>query len=315
MRVVRQPPLVLFRLHPIRSKSSAFGVGFVTPSLNFTNLRHLHPFSTMASYSTFVRALSPGAPSVVTTDDTLLTTRRQHAILACNSVLEIVSIIPSDYRSICADYLTRLAATAERYAKTRATLASWKHHLSVGTLPASLRSAATQVQFTAGYSDSADAKSAQKAINDAHLEYQKATLSKLVAARAKEEESLKAEIAPETACVAMHVAVKAAAATIVARYRIPVEHAAGAADGPDVGMGHITWEQSPAALAIRDEVLADCPVYAQRVVSITLTRAELSDRKIEKKRSIATAATAAASDDAGPLLRAAVLYPTPLKPR
>jgi hypothetical protein len=254
----------------------------------------------MSSYSTFVRALSPGAPSVVTTDDTLLTTRRQHAILACNSVLEIVSIIPSDYRSICADYLTRLAATAERYAKTRATLASWKHHLSVGTLPASLRSAATQVQFTAGYGDSADAKSAQKAINDAHLEYQKATLSKLVAARAKEEESLKAEIAPETACVAMHVAVKAASATIVTRYRIPVEHAAGAADGPDVGMGHITWEQSPAALAIRDEVLADCPVYAQRVVSITLTRAELSDRKIEKKCSIATAATAAASDDAGP---------------
>jgi hypothetical protein len=34
MRVVRQPPLVLFRLRLLRSKSSAYGVGFVTPSLN-----------------------------------------------------------------------------------------------------------------------------------------------------------------------------------------------------------------------------------------------------------------------------------------
>src|SRR5258708_8691066 len=126
----------------------------------------------MSSFATAVRALSPGVIVRSADDEDAVRIKRQHDILACNSVLEVVSIIPVDYRSICADHITRLAASAERCAKTRATVASWKHHRSVGTLPPNLPSVAPQVQFTAGYSDPAHPKSAHNTITDSHNETQ-----------------------------------------------------------------------------------------------------------------------------------------------
>src|SRR5258708_23633158 len=217
----------------------------------------------MSSFATAVRALSPGVIVRSADDEDAVRIKRQHDILACNSVLEVVSIIPIDYRSICADHVPRLAACAERCAKTRATVASWKHHRSVGTLPPNLRSVAAQVQFTAGYSDSADAKSAQKAINDAHIEYQKATLNSQIAARERELEFLESEIAPDHAADPMISAVIAASVKIVARYKVPVEsyRPAAEAEGENSGMADVRAVQSPVSKSSCEQWITDCPVY------------------------------------------------------
>ena len=255
----------------------------------------------MSSFSALARALSPGVSVLEHASDDAVRVKRQHLILSCNTVDEVVSLIPIDYRSICAEHLTRLAATAERLAKTRATVASWKHHKSVGTLPPNLRTVAAQVQFTAGYGDSAAAKAAQKALNDAHLEYQRTTLTSMIAAREKEVEALELETSPDHAADPMFAAVMAASPKIVARYKVPVEfdRPAAAGDSNDETMRDVRWEQSPAAKALGEEVLTDCPVYTQRVITIQLNRADQLSRKIEKKRAVAAAATTAANDGAG----------------
>ena len=258
----------------------------------------------MSQFSSFVRALSPGVAIMQPDDDDNIRLRRQHAILSANSVAEVVSLIPIDYRSIGAEHLHAVAASAERLAKARSTVASWKHHLSVGSLPPSLRTSAAQVQFTSGYSDSAEAKAAQKALNDAHTEYQRKVLASMIAAREKEVESLEKETAPEHAADRMHAAFMAASTTIVKRYKVPVvvrAPAATAGDRDNAEMRDVRWEDSQAAKHLALEVLEDAPVYAQRCVTITLNVADALSRKIEKKRAVAAAATVAAADGTTPV--------------
>ena len=252
-------------------------------------------------YSTITRALSPGVAISRTDDEDPERVRRQRALLATNSVSELVSCAYSSYRSVVNIHCSALVASTERLAKARQTVASWKQHQSVGTLPQHLRQPAAQVQFTAGYSDTAAAKAAQKALNDAHLEYQRGQLTRMIEARSAEIVSLEAETAPDHSGDKLSAAIVAIGTSIEANYKVPVdvERPAADGDGENAVMHDISWEPSPAAKRIFEEMLADAPVYAQHAVNLTFNVMDQMSRKIEKKRAAANAATSAAADGAG----------------
>jgi hypothetical protein len=183
------------------------------------------------------------------------------------------------------------AAHTERLVKARSTVAKWSHHLAVGTLPPHLKGSAPKIQFTAGYATTEAAKAAQKTIDDEHAAHQIATLTKSIATRADEVKWLEAETAPERVVAEMRAHLAPLGITVAARYKLPVE----TRDALGV-VTHVEMVQAPAAIAIRDSVMEDCGIYASCVISMVLNRAEAMDRKIEKKRAVASAATVAAND-------------------
>ncbi|KAI9440192.1 hypothetical protein BJY52DRAFT_1195510 [Lactarius psammicola] len=261
----------------------------------------------MSASSSFARALSPGAARsahLLEAATTLSEARdaRHMAILSCRSVEEIVELIPSDYREKCADLLKSAVVHVERLYKARSTLAKWKHHLSVGTFPPHLRTSASQVQFTAGYGDTEAAKAAQRSINDKHHAYQVEQLT--LAIKAREAEVVYLEAAIEAGKVRDDLLdhLVPMSTTIVGRYKVPEEYTPAGATESSVRL-----VQSPAAEAIRDQVLIDCGIYASAAVSITLNRMSVMDAKIEKKRAISAAATVAAGDGADAVMGDATL--------
>ncbi len=250
----------------------------------------------MSSFPSIARALSPHAASQsaffsISNDDATVRDARHAALLSCRTLEELIELIPSDYKEVLADQLRKGAAHCERLVKARSTVGKWKHHLSVGTFPPHLRTSAAKVQFTAGYSDTAAARAAQQSIDDAHLAYQKDSLTKAIAARDAEVVYLEEAIEPLKAREDLLKVLEPLSHTVVARYKVPLEER----DENGV-VTNIVMAQAPAAIAIRDQVLGDCGIYASCVVSITLNRAAALDRKIEKKKTVAAAAQVAAGD-------------------
>ena len=253
----------------------------------------------MASFTAAARAMSPPVAVIAhkSTDFKDLRDIRHQGVMLANTVQDVIECVPSDYKSACANHLLSLAAETERLCKARSTVAQWKHHQSVGTLPPHLRAAPPQVQFTAGYGSTEAAKAAQQEINDAHAKCQITLLASMITAREKEVELLEGKLSPEAAALSLRTEVVKVALQVQDRYKIPIEtrRAGREADG-DEAMADIVWEIAPAFQKMRDQVLADCPLYASRVVSICLNRHAAMQTKIEKKRSVAAAATVAASD-------------------
>ena len=255
--------------------------------------------SSLTSFTSLARALSPPVQAFAATAGAQPSDRRDLravTIMSCNTVVEVIECIPSDYRSQCADFLNDLRAATDRLARARSTLAKWKHHKSVGTLPPALKGSAPKVQFSAGYAGTAEARQAEAEIVRSHEQHMVTVLTSWIAAREAEVAHIEKETAPDVASLALRSIVLAQSLKVVDRYKVPVETVTGG-DGDDAPMTDVHWETSPAALSMRDDLLADCPALVSRTVSITVNIAAQQDMKIEKKRKIANAATTAAADD------------------
>ncbi|KAI9435246.1 hypothetical protein H4582DRAFT_2079722 [Lactarius indigo] len=258
--------------------------------------------SSSASFSALLRATSPGHQAIINElardDDAASKARdlRHASILGCRSVEEVFECIPSDYRPHCADILRQGYKQVVQLVKARITVAKWKHHLSVGTLPAHLRGSAPKIQFTAGYGDSAAAQAAQKKADDEHAAHQVSRLTSDIAAREAEVKFLEEAIDPQKAFADMQAAIAPHVPAILKRYQVPLEERGVDPATGEIRVTGVVWVTSPAAEAIRDQVLMDCGVYAARVIAIAQAVTDAESAKIEKKRNIASAATTAARD-------------------
>ncbi|KAH9059798.1 hypothetical protein EDB87DRAFT_1684240 [Lactarius vividus] len=250
-----------------------------------------------SSFPALSRALSPGASAIVASleRDQDASTRerdlRHSQILACNSLAEILELIPSDYRELCADVLRPGADKVKQLVRTRATVAKWSAHLTKGTLPAHLRVSAPKIQFCAGYSQSDAAKAAQKSLDDKCTAHSTALLTLMLDARKAEVTALEEATDPGaiTAEMREHIAP-----------RVPHMTPTGAVIDTEM-------VQAPSALALGNAVLSDVGVYASRMISILLNVAEAEEKKIEKQQSVAAAAKVAAADGADAIAGSATL--------
>ncbi|KAH8977113.1 hypothetical protein EDB83DRAFT_2327799 [Lactarius deliciosus] len=255
--------------------------------------------SSSAAFSAHQRAASPAYQSMVgalmngdSSGSTSYKQNLRHAeIMACASVDEIIKLIPDDYRIHLADHLRSAQKAVTQLCATRTTVAKWEHHRSVGTFPAQLRGSANQLQFTAGYKETAAAKAAQDGIDSTFVAYQKAVLDLEIAARKAEIVYLEEATAPGKATLDMRSALAPHCAAILERYKVPNDVL-----DPDGSVVDVTWVVNPQAEVIRDNVMADCGCYAQRAISIALNIGKQESLRIEKTKALAAKAQVAAAD-------------------
>jgi hypothetical protein len=245
--------------------------------------------------SSIIRALSPGLAAIHQTltghDDEDKALARHLALSGANSVDEILELIPSDYRTVLADPLRHCAGHVEKLHAAITTLTKWESHLAAGTLPAHLRTSAPKVQFSAVYVNDAEAKAAEARLATSHAEYQKSVLTESIKQKKDEVTFMKKALEPQQMWTELQARIAPHATQVLGRSKLPVVQYDN--DGTVVGT---TLEIPRAAEVIRDNVMNDCVVYAQRVISITTARVELMAQKIQKKRDVAAAATSAAAD-------------------
>ncbi|KAH9008222.1 hypothetical protein EDB85DRAFT_2164781 [Lactarius pseudohatsudake] len=257
--------------------------------------------SSSAAFSAHQRAVSPGATALLdavlsNSEDELrfqhLQNKRHAEILACNSVAEIVELIPDDYRMHITDFLHAAQRAVGRLAACRRTLVKWRHHRTVGTLPPHLRGTPPKVQFSSVYGETDAAKAHQRGVDEKDATSRRAQLDSDIAARVLEETFLLEAIAPEKAVVDMRAAIAPHAATIMARYKVP----STILDPEGTPAADVRYVINPQAEAIRDHVMADCGVYAHRAIAIAYNAENREDIRISKTKSVADAAQVAASD-------------------
>ncbi|KAH9008873.1 hypothetical protein EDB83DRAFT_2531479, partial [Lactarius deliciosus] len=160
------------------------------------------------------------------------------------------------------------------------------------TQPAHLRGTTQEIQFTAGYKDSQPAKDAQQSERDAWAAYQTAKLDRSIAARKAEIVFLEEATSPEKALSDMRAAVAPHCAGIIARYKVPRD-----VINPETGaVTNVVWVENPAAVEVRNNVMADVGVYAHRTISIGLNIGRQEAIKFEKRKDLAAKAQVAASD-------------------
>ncbi|KAH8999705.1 hypothetical protein EDB86DRAFT_2828312 [Lactarius hatsudake] len=255
--------------------------------------------SNTAAFQSFQRAVSPGHQAIVAglfqSDEDASASHQQnlrHAeILACASVDEIIKLIPDDYRIYIADHLHSAQKAVAQLCATRTTVAKWEHHRSVSTVPAHLKGNTHQVQFTAGYKETAAAKQAQNGVDAAYAAHRTAVLDLEIAARKAEIVFLEEATSPQKATLDMKSALAPHCASILERYKVPYDVV-----NPETGARDVEWRTNPQAEAIRDAVMADCGVYAHRAISIALNVAKRESLKIEKTKALAAKAQVAAAD-------------------
>ena len=248
--------------------------------------------------SAFLRALSPALAanteavnavgSGVREDKDRLA--RHSTIMGASSVNDLIELIPADYRSVLADPLHALVQLVIKLANSKSTLAKWLEHEAAGTMPAFLRGTAPQIQFTSGFSDTADGRAAKRELETVHVESQRRFLTVSIKGKKDEVTALKAETTPEHAWTTLRAIVAAHSPSILERNKLPVDTV------NDAGRPDVKWEISEAAIAIRDHVMEDCVVYAMRAVSLTESSLAHKALKIKKKRDLATSARTAAGD-------------------
>ena len=145
--------------------------------------------------------------------------------------------------------------------------------------------------MTSEFKDTAEFRTAQTALETAHVQFQQASLTASIKAKSDEVAVLDRQVAPEAAWTTLRAIVSAHAPSILERNKLPTmkrdEHNREVVD---------KWEHSDTAIAVRDHVLADCVVYAARIVSITESSITHRALKIKKKKDLATAARTAAGD-------------------
>ncbi|KAH9008221.1 hypothetical protein EDB85DRAFT_1883997 [Lactarius pseudohatsudake] len=250
----------------------------------------------MASSSTIIRALSPSLNTIAqhtagTHDEAL--NARHFALSGAQSVEELLELVPSDYRLVLTDPFRDIERHCYKLSSARTTLGKWKHHASVGTFPPHLRSTAPKIQFNSGYADDAEAKAKQAVLTSAHAKFQLDALTESIKGKDDEVSFMERALIPQRlwSDLASHIVPRSV--TVIAGSKLPVLTTA-----EDGTQSVTSWEPSPTAITIRDNLLQDCAVFALRIVSIVEGKEQFKRLTIQKKTVVADAATAAAADTA-----------------
>ena len=249
-----------------------------------------------------IRALSPAIGSISATltalqdgsEDPLSTARtaRQTALMGAGSANELIELIPADYRNVLADPLHALVQLVIKLGSSRATLAKWQTHLTAGTFPPHLRGTAPKVAMVKEFSSTDAGRDAKNRLDAAYGTFQRTSLEQCVRAKSDEVRVLEQEVSPEHVWTQFRTLVDNHAPSILKRHQLPIYKHDAATNTTVIDR----WEATAAVVAIRDQVLADCPTYAARVISLTESSVAHKALKIKKKQDLAAAARTAAGD-------------------
>jgi len=248
--------------------------------------------------NSFARALSPAVDALIATsntDDDAARLARHAALQAASTVEGLIAMVPSDYRHVLADALRGISITASKLNGARTIVARWLQHQAAGTLPAHLRSSMPEVQLTKDFAADAAGAAHAAALRAAHQKYQEAVLANAIAAKQDDIKFLEASLSPARLFDGMRPAIMAERAKIMARSQLP--------EFEKNLMGEVVligWTDNVSGANLAAQVLADCVVYAYRIISIVGARDTVMATKISKKKDLAKSADVEMADATKP---------------
>jgi hypothetical protein len=250
--------------------------------------------------SAFVRALSPAvaattAAVVALTPDINIAktqqTARHAAIMGAASIVELIELLPSDFRTILADPLHSVGTLVTKLVNTRNTLARWNACKVAGTVPVHLKGKPPTVQLTSEFADSDAARTEKAKLLAVYKKAQQDELDLSIRLKTDEVAALEHGCSPQTLWTKLRATVAAHTPTVLAHNRLPVIQVED--DGTETVLG---LEPSDAITAVCNNVMDDCVAFAMRARSITESQLAYKALKMKKKKQVADAARTAAGD-------------------
>ncbi|KDR65026.1 hypothetical protein GALMADRAFT_149059 [Galerina marginata CBS 339.88] len=201
----------------------------------------------MAPFASFARAMSPSAVDIasslnVETDDTSANlqakarTARHTALLAANSLEELIMMIPTDYRASLRPHLQEVSSNASKRVGKKATLAKLRallagvpdvHQMSKEQVaaihwPSHIQAKAPEIQLTKEFSESKEGKPWLSQLADAQTNFRLAILDAELAANRSNVEFLDARLNAKNVYAHIIPDLKSAKETAFKRGLVPV---------------------------------------------------------------------------------------------
>jgi hypothetical protein len=248
--------------------------------------------------NSFIRALSPAVDALIATsngDDGANRSARHASLQAATTVEGLISMVPSDYRHVLCDALRGTAVTASKLNGARTIVARWLQHQAAGTLPPHLKASMPEVQLTKDFAADPAGAIHMAALRSGHQKYQEAVLANAIAAKQDDIKFLEASLTPARLYDAMRPAIVQERTKIMARTQLPTFEKNIAGEIVLTG-----WEENSVGANLAAQVLADCVVYAYRIISIADARDTVMATKISKKKDLAKSADVEMADATKP---------------
>ena len=255
------------------------------------------------STSAFLRAISPqldgisasiAAAAEVEQDAAshMYINTRFQALSRLSSVVELIDTIPLDYKGVLTDPLHAVYTLCTKLHKAQATLTKYQRHVTEGTLPAPFKGSPPVVQVTAEFGETEEGRTLKSDLEAAFVTYQTTALTTSVRRLKDQVTYLEEQLLPQKLYTDLRAIVTAQALKIMPLQQQPVF-------GTDMAGGELSitgWENNRAAEVTRDRILADCYVYAARVITIANVKHAEEGKKFKKRTQLSSAARMVAGD-------------------
>ncbi len=255
--------------------------------------------------SSFTRALSPMAASFAAAtnvaDEDSARSARLAVFQATSSVEEVVALVPQDFREVLRAPLLEVAAKATKLQAARGALAKLQAHQAANTLPPQARAKAPVVQITKDFDGDEKAATHKAALLEAHKQYQLGLLAEMVKTKSDEVQFLELALTPDVLWTNMHPLLNQRVEILRIQNKLPTFTEQEPVErGAPKWLKLTGWEPSPALEQLYRTTLADCVVYAYRIISIVESRAYAQRLKAKGKEEIREAADTEMADGTRP---------------
>ena len=248
--------------------------------------------------NSFTRALSPAVDALIavsSVDEEAGRSARHAALQAATTVEALISMVPSDYRTVLSDALRGISVTASKLNGARTIAARWLQHQAAGTLPPHLRASMPEVQLTKDFAADPAGAAHAAALRAGHQKYQEAVLANAIAAKQDDIKFLEASLAPQRLFDAMRPLIMQERTKLMASSQLPTFEKSILGELVLTG-----WQDNVSGANLAAQVLEDCVVYAYRVISIVGARDTVMATKIAKKKDLAKSADVEMADATKP---------------
>jgi hypothetical protein len=253
--------------------------------------------------TTFTRALSPlaasfAAASGAKAEDSSLA--RHSALLAANSLAELVAMVPIDYREVLRPILVEVTSNADKRQRMLESNSKLLHlsGMDPKQFPSSISTKVHETQLTKEYALTEEGRAFAAVAAAATYKYKCALLDNEISAKRSNVAHLDGLLNTTALLEAMLPGIRSRFAALKLTSKIPTfKPVMGGEEGQEEISG---WVLSPAVVATYQQVSTDCVAYALRAISLVEARDIAVRAKTERKKEIKAAADVEMADATKP---------------
>jgi len=259
-----------------------------SPTLN-SNVNRISCDLDIAMASSLARALSPSLASVSAsfgTSKANATLARHQALLAANSLAELVAMVPIDYREVLRPYLVAVSSNAEKRIRMKESLAKlldFKGRDPV-QFPASITTKVHETQLTKEFASTEAGRQFATASRDAAHAYKVVLLDNDIAAKQANVAQLDSALSTSRFLDDVKNDLKNRYDVLKLTSKLPVFVAKTGGEEGELDLKE--WKVSPTVQSGFVEILQDCVAFALRAIALVEAREIASHVKLVRKKEL-----------------------------